>query len=165
MKKYYIAYGSNLNLKQMRMRCPDAKLVGTGMLNNHQLLFRSNNRHNAVATVEPSIGDKVPVGIFEISQRDEVNLDIYEGFPTLYTKKFMDIKSQTIEDSAMIYVMNDGFDYGIPSARYLNIIRQGYQDCHLDMTYLESAVQDMKEVVEEMELKDKYPLGYKDIRP
>ena len=27
-KKYYIAYGSNLNISQMKTRCPDAKIVG-----------------------------------------------------------------------------------------------------------------------------------------
>lgn len=165
MKRYYIAYGSNLNLKQMKMRCPDAKLIGTGMMNNHKLLFRSNNRQNAVATVEPCLGEKVPVGIFEISPRDEINLDIYEGFPTLYTKKYMDIKSKKVNDSALIYVMNDGFDYGVPSSRYLNIIRQGYKDCHLDERYLDRAVEEMKDIVEEMEIKERYPLGYKDVRP
>ena len=27
MKKFYLAYGSNLNVKQMQFRCPDAKIV------------------------------------------------------------------------------------------------------------------------------------------
>lgn len=31
-KKLYIAYGSNLNLKQMKYRCPTAKLVGKGTI-------------------------------------------------------------------------------------------------------------------------------------
>ena len=147
------------------MRCPDSKLIGTGMLDNYKLLFRSNNRHNAVATVEPCIGEKVPVGIFEISERDEKYLDIYEGFPNLYTKKYMAIHSQNIKDEAMVYVMNDGFDYGIPSQYYLSIIRQGYKDCHLDLEYLDHAVKEINDIVEEMEIKEKYPFGYKDIRP
>ncbi|MGN1231560.1 MAG: gamma-glutamylcyclotransferase, partial [Anaerotignum sp.] len=29
MKKYYIAYGSNLNVRQMKFRCPTARIVGT----------------------------------------------------------------------------------------------------------------------------------------
>ncbi len=134
------------------------------MLNNYKLLFRSNNRHNAVATVEPCIGEKVPIGIFEISERDEMHLDIYEGFPNLYTKKYMTIQSQNIEDNAMVYVMNDGFDYGIPSQYYLNVIRQGYKDCHLDSEYLDHAVKEINDIVEEMEIKEKYPFGYRDIR-
>ena len=29
MKKFYLAYGSNLNVEQMQFRCPDARIVGT----------------------------------------------------------------------------------------------------------------------------------------
>ena len=31
-KRYYIAYGSNLNVPQMRMRCPHATILGTSNL-------------------------------------------------------------------------------------------------------------------------------------
>ena len=31
-KRLYTAYGSNLNLSQMAMRCPTAKLVGMGTI-------------------------------------------------------------------------------------------------------------------------------------
>lgn len=164
MCKYYIAYGSNLNMQQMSSRCPDAKLVGTGMIDNYELVFRGS-RHSAVATVEPKAGAKVPVGIWEISDRDERSLDIYEGFPRLYVKKPMLISQDNVQHEAMLYVMNDGYDYGMPSQYYLNIIRQGYKDCHLDMKYLDNAVKEIGEIVEEMEIKEKYPLGYKDIRP
>lgn len=29
MKRYYLAYGSNLNVRQMKYRCPTAKIAGT----------------------------------------------------------------------------------------------------------------------------------------
>ena len=45
----YIAYGSNLNRAQMALRCPDAKVVGTGEIKDYELLFRGN-RNGAVAT-------------------------------------------------------------------------------------------------------------------
>ena len=79
----YIAYGSNLNRAQMALRCPDAKVVGTGEIKDYELLFRGN-RNGAVATVEPKKGESVPVLIWEISPRDEFNLDRYEGYPRLY---------------------------------------------------------------------------------
>ena len=41
-KRLYTAYGSNLNLDQMAMRCPTAKLVGTGVIQNYEL--RSDER-------------------------------------------------------------------------------------------------------------------------
>lgn len=36
-KKLYIAYGSNLNINQMKYRCPTAKLVGKGVVENYEL--------------------------------------------------------------------------------------------------------------------------------
>ena len=71
--KYYVAYGSNLNREQMAHRCPDAKLVGTGMLSNYEMVFRGN-KSNAVATVEPKKGMEVPVGIWEISEMMSISL-------------------------------------------------------------------------------------------
>ena len=42
MKRYYIAYGSNLNVAQMRMRCPHATILGTAKLKGWELLFKGS---------------------------------------------------------------------------------------------------------------------------
>ena len=42
MKKFYLAYGSNLNVKQMQFRCPDARIVGTAEIPNYQLPLNSS---------------------------------------------------------------------------------------------------------------------------
>ena len=39
MNKYYLAYGSNLNLEQMSRRCPTARVVGKAQLENYRLAF------------------------------------------------------------------------------------------------------------------------------
>jgi hypothetical protein len=36
----YLAYGSNLNIKQMKIRCPYAKPSGTFYMPNYRLVFR-----------------------------------------------------------------------------------------------------------------------------
>lgn len=41
-KRYYIAYGSNLNVPQMRMRCPRATILGTANLTGWELLFKGS---------------------------------------------------------------------------------------------------------------------------
>lgn len=41
-KRYYIAYGSNLNVPQMRMRCPHATILGTANLKGWELLFKGS---------------------------------------------------------------------------------------------------------------------------
>ena len=48
----YFAYGSNINLDQMRYRCPDASVYGQAVLDNYDLRFRGSG----VATVEPKEG-------------------------------------------------------------------------------------------------------------
>lgn len=51
-KRYYIAYGSNLNLRQMKMRCPTAKVMGTAVIKNYELLFKGSLT-GAYLTIEP----------------------------------------------------------------------------------------------------------------
>ncbi len=36
----YAAYGSNMNLRQMALRCPSAEILGSGVLENYKLTFR-----------------------------------------------------------------------------------------------------------------------------
>lgn len=90
-QRLYIAYGSNLNLEQMAFRCPTAKVVGKSELKDYELLFRGGRR-GAVATVEPKEGSTVPVLIWEIQNRDEASLDLYEGYPNLYGKQMLEVE-------------------------------------------------------------------------
>lgn len=85
-KRYYIAYGSNLNIHQMRMRCPSARRIGTSELKGYELLFKGSKTGSYI-TVEKKPGSSVPVGVWEVTQADEKALDRYEGFPNFYYKK------------------------------------------------------------------------------
>ena len=58
-KRYYIAYGSNLNVEQMMRRCPGAKPIGTAMLEHNILYFRGSGS-GYYLPIEPKIGSKVP---------------------------------------------------------------------------------------------------------
>ena len=76
----YIAYGSNMVEEQMAVRCPEARLIGTGYISGARLEFYLH------ATVEKT-GDKrnrVPVAVWEINDKDERSLDRYEGYPSYY---------------------------------------------------------------------------------
>lgn len=67
-KKLYIAYGSNLNLKHMKYRCPTAKLVGKGVVENYELQFKGMP-HCSYATIAPCVGKSVPVALWELQTR------------------------------------------------------------------------------------------------
>ena len=85
-KRYYIAYGSNLNIRQMRMRCPSARIIGTSEIPDYELLFKGS-KTGSYLTIESKEGSRVPVAAWEVSAEDELALDRYEGFPTFYYKK------------------------------------------------------------------------------
>ena len=89
-KKYYLAYGSNLNMRQMSRRCPTAKPLGTATLEGWTLLFKGS-KSGSYLTIEPKEGASVPVGVWEISERDEGYLDVYEGYPNFYYKKELEV--------------------------------------------------------------------------
>ena len=52
MKRYYIAYGSNLNVQQMRWRCPGARIIGTSEMKDYRLLFKGS-KTGSYLTIEP----------------------------------------------------------------------------------------------------------------
>ena len=133
----YLAYGSNLNLEQMGRRCPTAKTLGTTELHGYDLKFRGDDG-NAVATIEPGEGS-VPTLLWKLTPRDEAALDYYEGWPRLYRKEKLDVTLGDKTVTAMVYVMNDGFELGEPSPRYLDTIAEGYNDNGFDWSVLERA--------------------------
>lgn len=139
--KLYIAYGSNLNLKQMNFRCPTARLVGTGVINDYELQFKGMP-HGAYATIAPCEGKSVPVGIWEIQTMDERKLDIYEGYPSHYFKEDIPVTVNGEEITAMVYIMDLKQQFGVPSEHYYDTVRQGYIDCGLDLNVLDNAVND-----------------------
>lgn len=139
----YIAYGSNMSVEQMAFRCPGAKIVGTGVIEGWQLLFRGRP-YSAVATVEKGRKNaKVPVLVWEINKYHEDALGVYEGFPTLYTKVSIPVQldgGEYIED-AMAYVIDPTLEFGAPSAYYFSVIRNAYLEFGFNMDALKKAVE------------------------
>ena len=141
-KKYYIAYGSNLAVDQMALRCPDAKVVGSGILYGWQLLFKG------CATIERNPEKNTPVLIWEISSRDEKRLDAYEGYPRYYYKHELEVETFPLDGgapvnlTAMVYIMTEGFDCGEPSQFYYKILEDGYKAFHFPMHVLRQALRD-----------------------
>lgn len=99
MRKLYVAYGSNLNLEQMAYRCPSATILGTGLLNNWELIYRGS-AVNSHATIRRKQGASVPVLLWEISPSDENRLDMYEGYPHYYFKQNVIVNMGNIRKKA-----------------------------------------------------------------
>ena len=170
----YVAYGSNLSVEQMALRCPDAKMIGTGKIRDYKLVFRFH------ADIEKSKGSYVPVLVWKISEVDEKRLDIYEGVSSGYyhqeeVKVLMDQKensnqsnnagsnvaggedsngsdvagsdvadSNASEITAMVYVMNEQTGTELPDTYYLQIIEDGYTHFGFDKSVLAKALKEAR---------------------
>lgn len=139
MEKLYVAYGSNLNISQMALRCPTARVYGAGLLNNWKLIFRGS-RTGAYATIQRKHGSVVPVVVWNIQSADERHLDMYEGYPTLYFKQNVMVDLPSGKKKAMVYIMDTRRLPGIPSRHYVKTVKEGYTENGLDMIYLEEAL-------------------------
>ena len=129
----YFAYGSNLNLFQMKRRCKDSVFVKKYELKGYRLNFRSKYR---AADIEKSKNSLVPGALFEISKSDEKKLDVYEDYPILYKKLYFTYYNKTV----MTYIMVNKTEFRYPTERYLNVVKQGYKDCNLNISYLIKAL-------------------------
>ena len=130
---YYIAYGSNLNFKLMNSRCPRANPVFylNGLRVNK--LFGWRLSFSRYANIIKDKNSFVPIGLWKITKHCEKELDIYENFPMLYSKIYLQYKSI----KTMTYVMNSN-KLLKPSNTYLKLIYQGYEDFNLDLNYLKN---------------------------
>lgn len=145
-ERLYLAYGSNLNLRQMRIRCPHAKLIGYADVEGYRLMFRGSGS-GSYLSIEPKVGKSVPCGVFKITESDERSLDRYEGFPRFYHKKeittFLNAlngKSRLV--SAMVYYLPKNCPVGLPSASYIRTCKEGYINCGFDEEILKEALAD-----------------------
>ena len=151
-KKYYLAYGSNLNVNQMSFRCPGAKIIGTAMLKGWQLLFKGSGS-GFYLTIEKREGSELPVAVWEITDADEKNLDCYEGYPIFYTKRTMMVRCKCIADGktrilhAMVYTMRPDREPGLPRMSYVDTCLDGYRVFGFNTAYLEQAIDYTKEVM------------------
>ena len=148
MRKLYIAYGSNLNLEQMKYRCRTAKIYGNGMLKGYELLFKGSPG-NAYLTIEPKAGGEVPVVVWDIKPSDETALDRYEGYPSFYYKQTIPVELESGEVvEAMVYIMTNKIEDRIhlnqPSNRYLEAVREGYKSFSFNQKYIDEALERSK---------------------
>ena len=69
---YYFAYGSNLDKRQMRERCPDSKPKFAAHLPNYRLIFVGWSRQwrGGVASIRPFRGERVLGAVYEVSDKD-----------------------------------------------------------------------------------------------
>lgn len=153
LRKYYLAYGSNLNLIQMKRRCPSFKIIDKINLPGYKLVYKGKEDNYAYLTIERCENSYVPLALFSISLLDTIILDNYEGYPFSYLKKKFTVEVNGKNKDAFLYVMNSDNDYHIPSKEYVEICKKGYNDFNFDESILDKAYIDSCKNSKKLELK------------
>lgn len=140
-KKIYLAYGSNMDLEQMEYRCPTGKLLGISEIPDYRLLFKGS-KTGSYATIEPCVGSKVPILVWEIEEQDEINLDYYEGYPRFYQKQYLEVTLLEKTVTGMVYIMDPSRNLGMPSLYYYGVLERAYELFGFEKSILKKALED-----------------------
>lgn len=134
----YLAYGANMDVEVMKRRSPDAKLLGTGLLENWRLMFKGESPHS-YATIEKWDGFSVPYVLWDISEADEKKLDRYEGYPKHYQKDTIAIEYLGEKILAMFYQKSEEQPVGAPNDHYVAVLWKSYEEFGFDLEILKRA--------------------------
>jgi gamma-glutamylcyclotransferase len=119
---YYFAYGSNMDQRQMKERCPDSVLLGKAVAKNYQLVFTifSPKRLCGCADIVASKNNSVWGLLYLLLPEDLARLDIYEGHPVHYKRFTVSVVDDLgkIIQAETYEVVNKTFNKFLPSKDY-----------------------------------------------
>jgi gamma-glutamylcyclotransferase (GGCT)/AIG2-like uncharacterized protein YtfP len=150
---YYFAYGSNLDLLQMQLRCPDAQFVSTAKLDGYRVCFprRSVIRDCAVISIEPSMSECVWGALYELDGTDIQRLDEREGYDKRRDRALnqfnrITVRVETADERAVVaevYVAVATPNPGQPSPQYVGYLVASAAECGLPKSHLVKLAQHM----------------------
>jgi|SRR5215203_6460902 gamma-glutamylcyclotransferase (GGCT)/AIG2-like uncharacterized protein YtfP len=120
----YAAYAANLDPRLMSRRAPHSPLRGTGWVTGWRLTFGGEQLgwEGALATLVEAPEQQVFVALYDIALPDEAAMDRWEGVELgIYRRTRLRVHTLDGDEAAWCYVLN-GWEGGLPSARYLGDI-------------------------------------------
>lgn len=132
----YFAYGSNMWNAQMSARCPRSRKLGKAILKGYRWIITTRGYANVVVSPD----SEVEGILFEISESDELRLDVYEGVAAgSYNKAWLPVEMDGQTHSALVY-LDPVTEEGQPKEEYISRINAGLNDAGLSEDYVTSQV-------------------------
>ena len=118
----YFAYGMNTNVAGMAQRCPAAVSFGRAQLLGHRFRFAGP------ADVQVNRFCRVDGVLWDITSECLRALDILEGYPYFYNRKWATVELDGERCEAMVYYMQPGNKNAPPSSGYFSMLLEGYEE-------------------------------------
>ena len=129
----HFAYGSNLDPRQMALRCPGSRAQGTAVLEGWHFLINERG----YATIEEDPTSEVHGQIWLLTPEDEAALDEYESVDEgNYRKAILRVHQGDVEVDSMVYI-DHRLKPGKPQPDYLRGILYGAAHFELPGDYQE----------------------------
>jgi gamma-glutamylcyclotransferase (GGCT)/AIG2-like uncharacterized protein YtfP len=129
----YFAYGTNMHRTSMRLRCPGAHAIGTGMLSGWRLLVTVDGYVSIVRRQ----GGCVHGVLWRLTARDLAALDAYEAVAAgLYRRRVLTVLADERRQSAQVYI-GRSIAQGRPRPGHMALVLAAAREWDLPAAYLD----------------------------
>jgi len=133
--KHYFAYGSNMHVPSMRVRCPRARLIGAASLGEWEFFINAQG----YASIRRVPGAIVHGAFWTIGPREESALDIYEDVAGhLYERITVDAAMPERRYGDVLTYVATNQKPGRPRAGYMRLVHESAEDLDLPEDYRET---------------------------
>jgi gamma-glutamylcyclotransferase (GGCT)/AIG2-like uncharacterized protein YtfP len=138
----YFAYASNMNQAQMQRWCPASRFVKAVLLEGYRFVYDgfSVTWDGAVGNIVKSGTEKVWGALYEITERDRLTLDAFEGYPRSYEHTEVEVKDRDGNAYRAMTYVRTGRALGKPHPDYERIVIDGAKESGAPEEYIDKAL-------------------------
>jgi len=130
--KHYFAYGSNMHIPSMRIRCPRARLIGTASLGDWEFFINAQG-YASIRGVESAV---VHGALWTVGPREESALDFYEDVSSrLYQRIRVDVAMPGCRLGNVLTYVATNQKPGRPRAGYMRLVHESVKNLDLPKDY------------------------------
>jgi cation transport regulator ChaC len=143
---WYFAYGSNLNMDQMKERVGDWQLSKRALVRNYKLVFNHHSKkwQGYTANLQPTgkLEDVVYGVVYHLTQDQLARLQAHEGVPP--TETVVELEDGNEISRAKVFIWRDSDPGHEPSTAYrktmeIGLADHGYDKAHIDRIFRQFA--------------------------
>ena len=138
----YFAFASNMHQDQMKRWCPASRFLRAAVLDGFRFVYDgfSVTWDGAVGNIVKSDNERVWGALYEITERDRLTMDAFEGYPRNYDHRDVDVKDREGAVYRAMTYFRTGRPLGKPHPDYERIVIDGAKQCGLPDEYIDKAL-------------------------
>jgi len=138
----YFAYASNMNQAQMKRWCPASRFLKAVLLRGFRFVYDgfSVTWDGAVGNMVASDTESVWGALYEITERDRLTLDAFEGYPRSYEHKEVEVRDRDGNVYRAMTYVRTGRALGKPHPDYERIVIDGAKESGLPEDYVDKSL-------------------------